>query len=98
LGEGNGDDDGDFGIGAGRYYVDGLLAESHRPQRYRELGGAPLESGRSYVVYLDVWEEFIAPQQDPALDPVRPPAVRPSSCRVITGRSRSRFIPSPTTS
>jgi hypothetical protein len=67
AGEGDGAQAGDFGIGAGRYYVDGLLVENCRPQRYAELGGVPLESGHSFIVYLDVWEEFIAPQQDPAL-------------------------------
>ena len=65
--EDEGGDSGDFGIGAGRYYVDGLLVENHRPQRYVEFGGSPLESGHHFIVYLDVWEEFIAPQQDPAL-------------------------------
>jgi hypothetical protein len=60
------DGDGDFAIGAGRYYVDGLLAENLRPRRV----GARLERGHPYIIYLDVWEEFISPQQDPAtIDP-----------------------------
>jgi hypothetical protein len=60
----DGDDgDGDFEIGAGRYYVDGLLVENLRPQRF----GARLERGHPYIIYLDVWEEFISPQQDAAL-------------------------------
>jgi hypothetical protein len=67
LGDGDNDDEGNFGIGAGRYYVDGQLVENHRPQRYAEIGGPPLQSGHPYIVYLDVWEEFVAPQQDPAL-------------------------------
>ena len=59
--------DGDFGIGAGRYYVDGRLVENRAPRRFAEHGGKRLASGDAYIIYLDVWEEFIAPQQDPAL-------------------------------
>jgi hypothetical protein len=57
------DSDGDFALGAGRYYVDGLLVENLRPQRF----GARLERGHPYIIYLDVWEEFVCPQQDPAM-------------------------------
>jgi hypothetical protein len=60
------DFDFDFGIGAGRYYIDGMLVENDRPIRYAEREGARLGGGR-YIIYLDVWEEFVAPQQDPAL-------------------------------
>jgi hypothetical protein len=57
----------DLGIGAGRYYVDGLLIENDEPRRYREVDGAALEGGCAYILYLHAWEEFVAPQQDSAL-------------------------------
>jgi hypothetical protein len=59
----DGDADADFAIGAGRYYVDGLLVENFRPQPF----GVRLERGHPYLIYLDVWEEFISAPQDPAL-------------------------------
>lgn len=61
--------DGDLIIGEGRYYVDGVLVENARDRTFAEHHHARLEDGR-YLVYLDVWEEFVAPQQDPqARDP-----------------------------
>jgi hypothetical protein len=58
----------DFVIGTGRYYVDGLLAENHRPILYSEQAGYPLPdeptvSEKDNVV-LDVWERHITHVQD----------------------------------
>lgn len=61
--------DGDLTIGEGRYYVDGVLVENARDRSFAEHHHGRLDDGR-YLIYLDVWEEFVAPQQDPqARDP-----------------------------
>jgi hypothetical protein len=87
-------EDGKFGVGAGRYYVDGMLVENHRPQPF----GGQLDSGHAYIVYLDVWEEFVAPQQDsalldPALDGLDTTARTRSAWRVRTQRVNA--LPTP---
>lgn len=63
----------DFGITRGRYYVDGILVENDRPRFFSEMPGSARSRNKlqnkaaSYIAYLDVWQEFIAPQQDPQL-------------------------------
>lgn len=57
------EDGGNFTIGPGRYYVDGLLVENEQPLRFLEQKGfydldLP-EMGKSYYVYLDVWERHV---------------------------------------
>ncbi|GAC1561171.1 MAG: hypothetical protein NVS3B17_13560 [Vulcanimicrobiaceae bacterium] len=63
------DEDVAFVIGAGRYYLDGVLAENYDDRApYRRADDAP--KAGCYLAYLDVWEEFVAPQQDiESLDP-----------------------------
>ena len=61
---------GDFEIGAGRFYVDGILCENeeqvfftkqpHRP------GTSVLAAGR-YLVYLDVWQRHLTALDDPEM-------------------------------
>jgi Family of unknown function (DUF6519) len=48
-------------IGAGHYYVAGILCENGASLQYaRQPGGAPaLENGKSYLLYLDVWERHL---------------------------------------
>ena len=62
-------DGGDFLIGLGRYYVDGLLCESDVPMTYSEQLGYPFEDDTTLqqlsgvngvLVYLDVWERQVA--------------------------------------
>ena len=62
-------DRGDFLIGLGRYYVDGLLCESDVPMTYSEQLGYPFEDDTTLqqlsgvngvLVYLDVWERQVA--------------------------------------
>jgi hypothetical protein len=61
-------DDGDFVIGAGRYYVDGVLCENdsyvtYTGQPYIRYPEPPEEV--RYLVYLDVWERHITAIEDP---------------------------------
>lgn len=64
-----GDDDAAFVIGAGRYYLGGVLVENYDDRAPYPRADDALKAG-SHLAYLDVWEEFIAPQQDAgSLDP-----------------------------
>ncbi len=61
----------DLEIGRGRYYVDGVQCRNEADTRYTrqpDLPGAklPLAPG-TYLVYVDVWDEFITAIQDPGL-------------------------------
>lgn len=61
-----------FTIGKGRYYVNGILCENDaddisyldQPNLLDLLEPPTLESGKSYVVYLDVWERYITFLED----------------------------------
>jgi hypothetical protein len=64
-----------FGIGKGRYYVGGILCECDSLTTYTHHlsatgGGQHLEPGSSYVAYLDVWEEYVSPVEDPDLSEI----------------------------
>lgn len=67
---------GDFGIGAGAYFVEGRLCVSERPALYTQQpslpGTAPLKTsdGTVYHVYLDVWERYVAALQAEAISEV----------------------------
>ena len=60
----------DFIIGKGRYYVNGLLCENSSSEELSYLTQPDLpkpptiESGKHYVVYLDVWERHITFLED----------------------------------
>jgi Family of unknown function (DUF6519) len=64
--------DGDFVISAGRYYVQGVLVENHRPILYTEQVGYPFSENprpedlkdKELLVYLDVWERHVTPVED----------------------------------
>jgi hypothetical protein len=67
---------GDFVIGTGRYYVDGLLCENDAPVTYTEQPGYPfgdrtglenLRGAQQFLVYLDVWERHISAAEDPGI-------------------------------
>jgi len=62
---------GDFLIGAGRYYVDGILVENHAPLAYTAQTHLPaverLKSGRAYFAYLDVWDRHVTALEDDRL-------------------------------
>ena len=61
---------GDFIIGAGRYYVAGLLVENEAPTSYTqqpEWRAVLLTAGKSYLVYLDVYERHITYIEDDAV-------------------------------
>ncbi|MET0309923.1 MAG: DUF6519 domain-containing protein [Sphingomonas sp.] len=66
--------DDDMLILPGRYYVGGLPVEAGDPIRYRAQSGfpfgeAPVDSlrQRNWLAYLDVWEEYVSADQDPAI-------------------------------
>jgi hypothetical protein len=63
-------------VGAGRYYVDGLLVENERDCAFESQPDLPTaadllaqsaESGGRQLAYLDVWERIITPIEDPGL-------------------------------
>jgi hypothetical protein len=59
--------EGDFLIGTGHYYVDGLLCENEDYVNYAgqvDLPGAEAMKADSYLVYLDVWERHITYLED----------------------------------
>lgn len=67
---------GDFVIGTGRYYVDGLLCENDEPITYTEQGGYPFDPSmeldklrgvKQFLIYLDVWERHLCAVEDPSL-------------------------------
>lgn len=67
---------GDFVIGAGRYYVDGLLCENPGPLLYSEQPGYPFDAATTmealatlsgFTIYLDVWERHISAVEDPRI-------------------------------
>jgi hypothetical protein len=62
-------DGGDFVIGPGRYYVDGLLCENEAPVTFAEQLGYPfdgettletLRGAQPFLLYLDVWERHVS--------------------------------------
>lgn len=61
---------GDFLVGAGRYYVDGLLCENHRVTTFLtqadfvQSAKEALVDGRTYMAYLDVWERHVTSVED----------------------------------
>jgi hypothetical protein len=60
---------GDFLIGAGRYYVDGLLVENDAPVAYSaqpDWQGPKLVAGK-YLAYLDVWERHVTYVEDDSI-------------------------------
>jgi len=67
------DGNGDFNIGKGRYYVDGILCENVKDS----LISLP-KADNNYYVYLDVWERHITHVQD---DRIREKALGgPNTC------------------
>ncbi len=63
----------DFSIGAGHYYVNGILCELEKEINYKSQPNYPLpielsefsfEEGKTYLVYLDVWERHISYVED----------------------------------
>lgn len=66
-----------FLIGPGRYYVNGLLCETELLSTYARSENPELtqpdytpdelENGKSYLVYLDVWERHITSLEDEAI-------------------------------
>jgi hypothetical protein len=59
---------GDFRLGPGRFYVDGILCENDEAVLFTKQpdlpGIAALPSGRHYLVYLDVWQRHLTALDD----------------------------------
>jgi hypothetical protein len=65
---------GDFGIGAGRYYVNGLLVENETPCSYLAQDNYPLLASKlltgvtgTFIAYLDVWERHVTALEEPEI-------------------------------
>jgi hypothetical protein len=62
---------GDFVLGTGRYYVDGILVENSSPIYYSQQPSLPgnwkLDAGKIYIAYLDVWERHITWLEDDSI-------------------------------
>lgn len=67
---------GDFILGAGRYYVDGILCENEQDVRFSQqpdlpeattLGDAPYDAEALYLLYLDVWQRHLTALDDPRI-------------------------------
>lgn len=68
-------ENGDFAIGSGRYYVDGILCENlDNTSTYNKQPDypkpTPLSKDHTYLAYLDVWERLINPLQDESIHEV----------------------------
>lgn len=62
--------DGDFTIGKGRYYVDGVLCENESYVTYTDqpyLHGLERLGDERQLVYLDVWEHHVTAIEDPGI-------------------------------
>ena len=59
---------GDFLLGAGHYYVDGILCENESAVAYTaqpdRIDVQALETDKSYLLYLDVWQRHITALED----------------------------------
>jgi hypothetical protein len=77
----------DFAYSPGRLYVDGMLCENMDETTYSSLGTTPkLESGKTYLVFVDAWEQYVSAAEDTSL---RDPALGGMD---TTGRSRVDWL------
>ena len=71
LSDSVGTEKGNFVIGAGHYYVDGILIENETPLPYLSQPGfanqAVPEKNKAYYVFLDIWERHVTHLQDETL-------------------------------
>jgi Family of unknown function (DUF6519) len=69
--DGTGAPSGDFKIGAGRFYVDGILCENDAEILFTKQpdlpGTTPLTTPGRYAVYLDVWQRHLTALDDPEI-------------------------------
>ncbi len=60
--------DGDFTIGAGRFYADGILCQNEGPAAFTKQSDLPgttsIKDSGSYLVYLDVWQRHLTALDD----------------------------------
>jgi hypothetical protein len=62
---------GDFTIGAGRFYVDGILCQNNAAVSFTNQSDLPgttsIKDSGSYLVYLDVWQRHLTALDDPEI-------------------------------
>ncbi len=65
---------GDFGIGKGRYYVNGILVENEADCSFLKQPDYPVPTTKlltgvsgTYTVYLDVWERHVTALEEPGI-------------------------------
>jgi hypothetical protein len=65
---------GDFLIGPGHYYVEGILCDNKDFVRYSHQSHTqrahPLRAVSAHLIYLDVWERLVSPVEDPSIKEV----------------------------
>jgi hypothetical protein len=82
-------------IGAGRYYVDGLMVENPTAA----VDGDALPAGRPLLVYLEVWERLVTAVEAPGLRDVALGAGGPDTAATTTIAWRvvaTRYVPGST--
>ena len=84
-------------VGPGRYYVDGLICENHRPFPLHERIQIPNAAG-FHLVYLDVWEQFCCVEDmpviaEPALEGVSTTARSRVEWRILIAPCEENFGP-----
>jgi hypothetical protein len=90
-------DEKDFMISPGRYYVEGMLVEndaaifysSHGP----EGGHSGLDREKTYLVYLDAWEDFVGAAEDPGLREIALGGADTAGRARVQWRVRTQEIP-----
>ena len=87
----------DFAIQGGHYYVDGILCESDGMVFYTEQRDYPKPEidafqNKTYLVYLDVWEQHITAADDKRLDDGNIPGIREVALGGPDTATRSRVV------
>jgi uncharacterized protein DUF6519 len=62
---------GDFIIGSGRFYTDGILCENEQSVAFTKQsdlpGAASIKESGTYLIYLDVWQRHLTELDDPEI-------------------------------
>ena len=84
-------------ISPGRYYVEGLLVENEGAVFYSSHGAEPgrsaLERDKTYLIYLDAWEDFVSTAEDPGLREIALGGADTTGRARVQWRVRAQEIP-----